>query len=137
MFKRFIAMVLMVSFLCCGTKAQAESFLNTGAEACVLMYEDGQCLYEKNADRRMLVASTTKLMTAIVCIENCRLDDTVKIKTEHYLSGQAGFLRAETTAAARVRGVDFTQVRSLSYICVKSGSLPCAGIDQTRAIISP
>jgi hypothetical protein len=62
---------------------------------------------------------------------------SVKTKTEHYLSGRAGFFRAETTAAARVRGVDFTQVRSLSYICVKSGSLPCAGIDQTRAIISP
>lgn len=36
-------------------------------------------LYEKNADEHMLIASTTKIMTAIVVLEHCELDDTVEV----------------------------------------------------------
>lgn len=64
-------------------KAQAQMDIATSAKSCVLMYEDGQCLYEKNADDKMLIASTTKLMTALVCLENSELSDKVKIKAEH------------------------------------------------------
>ena len=36
-------------------------------------------IYEKNADAQSLIASTTKLMTAIVAIENCGLDDELEV----------------------------------------------------------
>ena len=39
-------------------------------------------LYEKNPDERMQMASTTKIMTALVVLENCALDETVKVKPE-------------------------------------------------------
>lgn len=39
-------------------------------------------LFEKNADERMLIASITKIMTAIVVIENAQLDDKIVIKPE-------------------------------------------------------
>ena len=39
----------------------------------------GTVLYEKNADERMLVASTTKIMTALVVLENCALEETVSV----------------------------------------------------------
>lgn len=44
---------------------------------CAILYcaDTGEVLYEKNADKEMLIASTTKIMTAIVIIENCDLDD--------------------------------------------------------------
>lgn len=59
------------------------------------MYEDGSCIYEKNADEKKLIASTTKLMTAIVCIENSSLDDKVRIKSEHCaVEGSSMYLEA-------------------------------------------
>lgn len=39
----------------------------------------GQVLYESNADEVAYPASTTKLMTAILTVENCKLDDTVTV----------------------------------------------------------
>lgn len=39
----------------------------------------GQVLFEKNPDAHMLIASTTKIMTAIVVLEHCELDDVVKV----------------------------------------------------------
>ena len=58
---------------------------DVSAKSCVVMYEDGSCLYEKNADDRMLIASTTKIMTAIVSIENASPDDPVLIRESHCL----------------------------------------------------
>ncbi len=76
-------------------KAHAQIEISTSAKACVLMYEDGTCLYEKNADDRNLIASTTKIMTAIVCLENAELDDKVKIKPSHCLiEGSSMYLKA-------------------------------------------
>ena len=40
-------------------------------------------LYEKNPDLRLPMASTTKLMTALVALENCKLNERVEIKSEY------------------------------------------------------
>ena len=64
------------------TNAFAEATApNTSAESVCLMCS-GNILYEKNADRRMPMASTTKLMTAIVALECCHLDENVEIRAE-------------------------------------------------------
>lgn len=47
--------------------------------ALVMDFDTGTVLYEKNAYRKRPMASTTKIMTAIVAIENCSLDDDVII----------------------------------------------------------
>ena len=39
----------------------------------------GRVLYEKDADSRSLIASTTKIMTALVVCEQCNVLDRVKI----------------------------------------------------------
>lgn len=43
--------------------------------------KSGQVLYEKNSQERLLPASTTKLMTALVALEKCSLDDVVTVTT--------------------------------------------------------
>ena len=46
--------------------------LNTNSEACILMdTKSDKILYAKNAYEKMYPASTTKLMTAILTLENC------------------------------------------------------------------
>ncbi len=51
-----------------------------GAESAVLMDADtGVLLYAKNIDEHLYPASTTKLMTCLVAIENCPLDELITI----------------------------------------------------------
>ena len=53
--------------------------LPVSAECAVLMGPDGSVLWAKEEDRRCLIASTTKLMTALVTLEHSKLSDTVEI----------------------------------------------------------
>lgn len=42
----------------------------------------GQALYDKNADQRGLIASTTKIMTALIVCEQCNVLDRIRIPKE-------------------------------------------------------
>lgn len=49
---------------------------STYSPACILMDQNsGKILYSKNANTKMYPASTTKIMTAILTLENCKLDE--------------------------------------------------------------
>ena len=53
------------------------------AQSAVLMdAATGRVLYEKQADQRSLIASTTKIMTALVVCEQCNVLDRVRIPKE-------------------------------------------------------
>lgn len=62
----------------------------------------GRVLYEKNANARMLIASTTKIMTALVALEQCNLNDTVKVTAEMAnVEGSSMYLQAGETYTLR------------------------------------
>ncbi len=65
------------------------------AHAAILMHMDtGKTLYEKNADTRMLIASTTKIMTALVALENCDPKELVRIEPSYCgVEGSSVYLR--------------------------------------------
>ncbi len=70
--------VLFSSFLCVSASA-----LSTSAQSAVLIDGHGSSvIYEKNAHARMGMASTTKIMTALVAIEKCPLEKQVQIADE-------------------------------------------------------
>ena len=72
-FPSAMCLVLAVSMLC--TSVCADFSEDISAHSAILYCADtGDVLYEKNADEHMLIASITKIMTAIVVIENCDLD---------------------------------------------------------------
>jgi D-alanyl-D-alanine carboxypeptidase (penicillin-binding protein 5/6) len=69
----------------------------TTAKACIVVDAiGGQILYEKNADERRAVASTQKLLSALVCIESTPLDKTATVSAydaaaePHKMSLKAG-----------------------------------------------
>ncbi len=73
--------------------AQAAIVINAGT---------GEVLFEKNADSQMLIASTTKIMTALVVLENCALDDMVKITSESAnVEGSSAYLVAGEEMSVR------------------------------------
>lgn len=78
--KKLIALLLTVVSvfsLCTGT-AQAETSVSAQS-AIVIEATTGRVLYEKNAYQKLPMASTTKIMTAVLTIENCDLDETVTV----------------------------------------------------------
>ena len=94
--------------------------LSTSATAAILMDVDsGRVLYEQNADRKMLIASTTKIMTALVAIENDTLSDVVTVKRSHMAEGSSMYLK---------EGERLT-LETLLY-----GLLLCSGNDAALAI---
>ena len=51
-------------------------------------------LYERNADEKIYPASITKLMTAILVVENCELDEIVTVSENAVFSVPSGYVNA-------------------------------------------
>ena len=62
--------------------AHAEGFPEISAASAVVMYADGSCVFEKNADEPRLIASTTKLMTGLVAVELSRPDEPIEVAAQ-------------------------------------------------------
>ena len=79
--------------------------LEVSAHSAILMDADtGAVLYEKAADQQALIASTTKIMTAMVVLEqdNLYLDETVEIPREAAgIEGSSMYLKAGETVTVR------------------------------------
>ena len=67
----------------------------TNSDSVILMDpKTGNILYSKNAFEKKYPASTTKLMTAILTLENCKLDDVVTISRNAIYSIPVGYSHA-------------------------------------------
>lgn len=115
--RRTGALALVLACLLAGRAGAVE----TSAAAAILMDVDsGRVLYERNADARMLIASTTKIMTALVAIRDGDLSDTVKVSREAaYTEGSSMYLK---------EGEELT-LETLLY-----GLLLCSGNDAAVAV---
>lgn len=82
--------------------------------AIVMDQKSGRVLYEKNAYSRMSIASTTKIMTAIVAIEKGKLEDKVKV------SKRAANIRGSTIKLKA--GEELTLKELLYGLMLKSGN---------------
>ena len=69
---------MLAAVLFCPIRAQAVS----AEKAILLDAVSGRVLYEKNADAQSLIASTTKIMTALVVCEQCNVLDRMRIPKE-------------------------------------------------------
>ena len=116
-FRRAGALVLALACLLAGRVRAVE----VSASAAVLMDMDsGRVLYERNAGARMLIASTTKILTALVAIRDGNLSDTVKVSREAaYTEGSSMYLK---------EGEELT-LETLLY-----GLLLCSGNDAAVAV---
>lgn len=77
-------LIHIISFICAAVVmlscVPAAYALETSAQSAVLIEADsGNIIYEKNAHTRLPMASTTKIMTALVAAENSSLSDEVTV----------------------------------------------------------
>ena len=56
--------------------------INVKASVVVMDADSGRILYSKNKSERKLIASTTKIMTTIIALENSKLSDKLKVGKE-------------------------------------------------------
>ena len=83
--KRFFSFLICLSFLALSTPllCSAAEMSPLSAE-CAVLYDPsgGRVLYGKNADKRHAMASTTKIMTALVALGHLPLDTVVTVPKE-------------------------------------------------------
>jgi D-alanyl-D-alanine carboxypeptidase len=89
---RTAALLVVAVLFSLGAQAAAPA---VSAQSAILMDADtGRVLYEKDAHRRSLIASTTKIMTAVVVLEQCDLTDRVQVQPEAVgIEGSSMYLR--------------------------------------------
>ena len=81
-----------VSLIGCMTAA-AEAVEVSAAAAVLMDADSGRLLYEKTGEKRMLIASTTKLMTALVALEQGGLQQEITVTGGHMAEGSSMYLR--------------------------------------------
>ena len=82
--------------------SEAEAAAPGVSAQCAVLSCGGRLVYEKNADVRRLIASTTKIMTALVVLERESLDREITIKPEYLRTeGSSMYLRAGETITIR------------------------------------
>ena len=117
--RRYMAGLMIVILLgvWCGTVAEAE---DVSAVSAVLMDAGtGEVLYEKSPHAKMLIASTTKIMTALVALECASVCDTVEVLPGHMAEGSSMYLKPGESVT----------VEELLY-----GLLLCSGNDAALAL---
>ena len=78
--KNFIKKMIMLVLLFIPLNIKA---IEVSSRSAILMDEDsGRILYAKDIDTKRLIASTTKIMTAILAIESNKLDNVVVVKDD-------------------------------------------------------
>lgn len=80
--RTFLCALLCMLALCPPARAAEPPAISAGAAA-VMHVETGTMVFEKNADTPMLIASTTKIMTALVVLEHCGLAEPVEILPDY------------------------------------------------------
>lgn len=82
--KIFFAVLTIIFVLSCSYAVSAENKTpEVSAKACVLIEEKtGKILFEKNSSEKLPMASTTKIMTTLLCLESGGLDDSFVVDSE-------------------------------------------------------
>lgn len=102
----FIYILTINSCACFATTS--EPVVNT--PSCILLnLNTGKILYSKNANEKYYPASTTKVMTAILALENCNLTDMATVSHDAVFNVPVGY-----TNAALVEGEEIS-IRDLLY----------------------
>lgn len=73
------------------------------SKAAILMdSKSGKILYHKNESEKMYPASTTKILTAILTLENCNLDETITVSYDAVMSIPEGYSSADLQIGEQV-----------------------------------
>ncbi len=113
--KRKILLLLMFIFISIGHFSYATNDTNSDlkiySDAAILIDANtGTVLYSKKSDERLYPASTTKILTAIIAIEKCNLDDVVTVSKSAVSAIPAGYSSAYLSEGENISVKDLLTV---------------------------
>ena len=111
----FLILIFILNFSICLASSDMPD-ITAGAAILIDSYS-GKILYGKNENERMYPASTTKILTAILAIENCNLNDVVTVPYEAISSIPSGY----TVVPLQV-GEQLTVYQLLQVMMVRSAN---------------
>jgi D-alanyl-D-alanine carboxypeptidase (penicillin-binding protein 5/6) len=80
--KKILIFLFMILIVVSGPASYAEALDINGEGAVLMDYDTGEILFQKNSHLKLYPASTTKMMTAILAVENSSLDELVTVDQE-------------------------------------------------------
>lgn len=113
--KKLLPLILCIIFM-----FSTVSFANVAvnADSAILIEKStGKVIYEKNADKKQFPASITKVLTALIVLEECELTDEVTVSSNAVLSIPSG-----SSIAYLKAGEKFTVEQLLYALLVPSGN---------------
>ena len=114
MLKKTISAIAAISLLAAFSVFNAGAVTVSASSAILMEASTGRVLFEKDPDSRRLIASTTKLMTALVALENSSPDELVTVPAEcENVEGSSMYLKA---------GQELTMRRLLYGLMLESGN---------------
>jgi len=90
--KILLISIFLILMLCTVVNAEVPEI--TATSGAVIDCIDGKILYSKNIDEKLYPASLTKVLTAILVVENCNMQDEVTINASAINNVQSGYLTA-------------------------------------------
>ncbi len=78
--------------------------------------KDGTVYYGRDADEQVKIASITKVMTAILTVENCKIDEKVTVSNAAATVGNS--------TAGLLEGDELTVEQALRGLMIPSGTTP-------------
>ena len=90
--KKYAALIFCAIGLLLGSvTSEAKKKPSVTAESAIVMdVQSGAILYEKNIDKREYPASITKIMTTLLALENCSLDEIVHFSATAVYENEGG-----------------------------------------------
>ena len=118
--KKIVLFFLIILFLLSTScLAVNNSELNINSEACILVEAStNTALYEKNSKEKMFPASTTKILTALLVLEHCKLDDSTVVSNSAVSELEAGYVTPYITV-----GEVLTVEQLLNILLIPSGNV--------------
>jgi D-alanyl-D-alanine carboxypeptidase (penicillin-binding protein 5/6) len=97
--KIFLIIFILLITICINNLSFATDEPELNSQAAILIDQStGKILFEKNSEEKMYPASTTKILTAILTIENCELDEVVTVNYDAISTIPSGYATADLKA---------------------------------------
>lgn len=122
--KQYVALFLCMVGVLFFNNIEAKAKPSVSADSAIVMdVQSGAILYEKNIDKKQYPASITKVMTALLAIENSSLSETVTYSTEAVTNLESGASNINIKPGEKLSMED-----SLYAILLMSANEACNGV---------